>query len=384
MATFVILGGGFGGLATAHGLLPAIAAGHTVTLIDRRDRFLMGLAKLWILVGERTPEEGSRELARLVQKGIRFLKSEVASIDVKGTTVRTNSGEIRYDELVIALGAETAPEAVAGLPAEANLYDASRVPALRDALARLERGKVAITVCGAPYKCPPAPFEAAMLIDALLKRHGVRDRITIEVTIPDAHPMPVAGPHAGVKVRELLASRGIELRSEAKVASVNAAAHEITFGNGEILRYDLLLAIPPHRAPRVVREAALVDATGWIPVDTASLATTHAHVHAIGDVAAVKLPTGGMLPKAGIMAERQGEIVAANLLAAHGIAGKGAASAFDGRGYCFFEIGEHRAMRVEGEFFNEPPARTRFTEASPEGFDAKESFEAERLARWFE
>jgi sulfide:quinone oxidoreductase len=134
-----------------------------------------------------------------------------------------------------------------------------------------------------------------------------------------------------------------------------------------------------------VREANLTDATGWIPVNTANLATSHPRVHAIGDVAAVKLPTGGMLPKAGIMAEREGEIVAANLLAAYGIAahGKEGARAFDGRGHCFFEVGEHRAMRVQGEFFNEPAERTRFTEASSEDFRAKERFEAERLERWF-
>lgn len=381
MARVVILGGGFGGLAAAHALLPALASGHTITLVDRRDRFLMGLAKLWVLVGERSPDEGWGDLVRIERKGVRFVREEIAAIDLARRVVRTGGGEHAYDALIIALGAEVAPDAVPGLPPEANLYDAARVPALRDQLARVARGTVALAVCGAPYKCPPAPFEAALLVDTLLRRRGVRDAVSIEVSIPDAEPMPVAGPHAGRAVRALLAERRIALRSSSPVASVDAAARAVVFASGDRFAYEVLLAVPPHRAPRVVRDAGLTDGTGWIPVDPATLATAHPNVFAIGDVAAVKLPGPGLLPKAGIMAERHGEVVGANLLAS--LAGRAPERRFDGAGYCFFEVGERRAMQVDGTFFADPENRTRFTEPSAEGFEAKQRFERERLERWF-
>ena len=77
MARILILGGGFGGLAAANALLPALAKGHSITLLDRKDRFRMGLAKLWMLVGDRGPEEGLGNLEKLRAKGITYVKTEI-------------------------------------------------------------------------------------------------------------------------------------------------------------------------------------------------------------------------------------------------------------------------------------------------------------------
>ena len=380
MANVVILGAGFGGLTVAQRLAGATDH-HQVTLIDRRSKFMMGLAKLWILVGRREPVEGQRRLAQLRAGAVRFVKAEVEAIDLENREVRTGAGRFGYDFLVVALGAELAPENVPGLPPEANFYDAARVPTLRDSLAGVSGGTVIVMVCGAPYKCPPAPFEAAMLVDGLLRERRVREQVDLGVTIPDAEPMPVAGPAAGRMVRTTLAQRGISLRSLAQPAGVDAAARRVTFVDGSTLDYDLLLAVPPHRAPRVVEEAGLVDSTGWVPVDRSSLATGHQRVFAIGDVCAVRLPAGGMLPKAGVMAESQGEVVAANLLEA--LDGRAGREEFDGRGECFFELGDGRAVRMEGHFFRHTADRVDAGLPSAEALAAKERFERERLERWF-
>jgi sulfide:quinone oxidoreductase len=380
MANVVVLGAGFGGLTVAH-RLAAVSGRHQVTIVDRRSHFMMGLAKLWVLVGRREPAKGQRPLARLQAGAVRFVQAEVEAIDLEHREVRTGAGRLAYDFLIVALGAEVAPEAVPGLSPEANLYDAARVPRLRDSLAGVSGGSVVVMVCAAPYKCPPAPFEAAMLVDNLLRERRVRSQVDLEVTIPDAEPMPVAGPAAGGMVRAVLAQRGISLRSSARPAGVDAAARRVTFVDGGTLDYDLLLAVPPHRPPRVVAEAGLVDSTGWVPVDRSSLTTAHERVFAIGDVCAVKLPAGGLLPKAGVMAERQGEVVAANLLEA--LEGRAGGEQFDGSGECFFELGDGQAMRMEGHFFRPVADRV---DAGPPGAEAladKERFERERLERWF-
>ena len=144
--------------------------------------------------------------------------------------------------------------------------------------------------------------------------------------------MPVAGPAAGRRPGRQLAER-IALIAGHKMISVDAAARELAFDTpgGAVRRsYDLLLAIPPHRAPQAARDSGLADAPGWIAVDPSSLATSHANVYAVGDVAAVKLPGSGVLPKAGIMAELEAEVVAANILAE--LDGRPARAAFDVNG----------------------------------------------------
>ena len=381
MAEIVILGAGFGGLATAHALRPALTQGHTVTLIDRSSRLLMGLSKLCVLVDERSPEAGCGDRTRLNASGIRVIEAEVTHVDRAARRVRTSAGDHPYDYLIVAMGAETAPDAIPGLPVPSNLYDRAQVPGLRDQLKTITKGTVAIVVCGTPYKCPPAPFEAAMLVDSFLRARGVRDSVALEVVIPDPNPMPVAGPSAGQQARALLQERGITLRANAKLTRVDSAAGELFFAQGERLRYDILLAIPPHRAPLCVKEAGLTDASGWIPVDPETLATSDPQVWAVGDVTAIRLPGSGMLPKAGIMAELQGEVVGQNLLGT--LEGGGTKRTFDGSGYCFFEVGGHRAMMLHGAFYSEPGNRVRFEAPSTEAYAMKERFESERLARWF-
>jgi sulfide:quinone oxidoreductase len=379
MARILILGGGFGGLAAAHALLPALAEGHALTLVERKRTFAMGLAKLWVLTGERPPEAGRGDLAALEEKGVERIEAEVERIDLDARAVETTRGRRAFDFLVVAMGAETPAAGVPGLRAEQNLYDAAAIPGLRDRLAAIERGRVAIVIAGAPYKCPPAPFEAAMLVHALLVRRGVRERVALEVAIPDAEPMPVAGPEIGRRVRALLLERGIEVRSGEKPASVGE--RDVLFPSGARLAYDVLLAVPPHTAPAAVRAAGLTDASGFVPVDPRTLATAREGVYAVGDVAVIRLAPAGMLPKAGLLAERQGEVVGRNLLAR--LRGEAEEAAFDGAGACFFEVGERRAMLVEGSFYSEPGKRVRLGDPSAEVFARKVAFERERLARWF-
>jgi sulfide:quinone oxidoreductase len=180
---------------------------------------------------------------------------------------------------------------------------------------------------------------------------------------------------------ELVESRGIRVKALHKILRVEAQAKRLHFEGGLEAAYDLLLAVPPHRPPAVVREAGLTDASGWVPVDPRTLASSAPGVYAVGDVNGLKLPAGGMLPKAGIMAELEGEIVADRILASLGQSLK--PKDFDGKGYCFFEAGEGRAMKVQGDFFGPTTDRVRMEAPSEEGFQAKQAFEAERLKSWF-
>lgn len=381
VADILILGGGFGGLAAATRLGRAAGGRHRVTLVDRHDTFAMGLANLWMLAGLRNPGEGTGDRRRLAADRVTFRKASVRRIDLGGRVVETDTGPLPFDELIVALGAETAPDSIPGLPAENNLYHPLMLPGLRDQLAALDRGRVAIVICGSPYKCPPAPYEAALLTESVVRSKGRTGAVSIAVYVPEPRPMMVAGPAVGAQVRRILEARGVKVHVEHRITAVDSSARTIRFANGNEAAYDLLLAVPPHVAPAVVKAAGLTDASGWIPVDPRTLASAHPHVHAIGDVTSLALPGGGFLPKAGVFAEWEGLLVAERVLHALGEAAH--VTEFTGQGECWFETGEGAAMIVHGTFFAGTDARVRLTEPSAEALRLKHEFERTHLAEWF-
>ncbi len=202
------------------------------------------------------------------------------------------------------------------------------------------------------YKCPAAPYEAALLVDSHLRKRGQRDKATIEFFAAEPRPMFVAGPVVGAAIRGMIEARGIAYRPEHQVKDVDPAARRIGFANGASAEYDLLIYIPPHRAPAVVREAGLTNESGWIPVDRHTLQTPFESVFALGDITSIPLKMGRPLPKAGIFAHGQAEVVAHNI--ARAWTGKGAPRQFAGKGMCFIETGRGQAGIGKGNFYAEP------------------------------
>ena len=244
--------------------------------------------------------------------------------------------------------------------------------AFHEDLAALEGGDVLVLVGGVPFRCPPAPYEAAMVARGVLDRRGVRARVTLAT--PEPQPMPIAGPEMGARVRALVESRGVALRFGAAVAGFGE--REARFKDGSSLPFDALAVVPPHRAPAVLREAGLVGESGFVPVDGAACATRHEGVWAVGDCASVPLPVGKPLPKAGVLAE------AAALVVAENIARPGSAR-LDARGSCFIETGDGLAVEAHGHFSALPAPAFTAGEPSAGALAAKRAFERERLARWF-
>ena len=378
VARCLILGAGFGGLAAAHELRASLGDEHRVTVVAHGDSFFAGLAKLWDIVGLRPLEQGSRPLARLRERGIEFVQAEITGIDPDRRTVETTGGVLEGDYFVVALGAAFDPAQVRQLGGSAhNLYDAGALPGIRRDLEALDRGTVVVAVLGAPYKCPPAPYEATLLIDDWLRRRGTRDSVAMTVFTAQPSALPVAGPEASAEVARTLEQRGIAFHSDHKPAGVKRNA--IRFDNGRVERFDVLLAVPRHVAPPVVADSPLAGPSGWIEPDPRTLRTSFDGVYAVGDCISVPLAKG-QLPKAGVFAEAHGRVAARNIVAE--IQG-GAGAEFDGRGYCFMELGDGSAAYVEGDFFAEPEPDVRMSEPDEESFRAKQAFERERLEAWF-
>jgi sulfide:quinone oxidoreductase len=382
MASIVILGGGVGGLVAANTLRRRLDRKHRVILIDRQAKHVFTPSFLWMMLGWREPSEISRDLSRLGRKGIEVVQEEIREIDPAHRRVSTERQEIAADYLVISLGAEGWLGGVPGLAdAGHNLYDLDGTLRLRDALGRFTGGRVAVLIAGLPFKCPAAPYEAAMLIEASLRRRGLRERTQVDVYTPETLPMPVAGKALGEAIKAMVEGKGIGFHPQRKLTAVDAKRGELAFEGGATAAYDLLVVVPPHRCPAVVREAGLTGETGWVPVDKATLETSHERVFAIGDVTAIKLPVGLMLPKAGVFAHAQAEAVAHNIAAA--ITGRGAPDRFDGAGYCFVEMGDGVAAYAKGNFYAEPAPAVTMRSPSRFWHWGKIYFEKRWLRRWF-
>ena len=332
-------------------------------------------------VGLRRPETIQKELAPLEKKGIEVIKGEVEAIDPQRKTVRVGGQELQADYLVISLGAQLAPEELPGLlDAGHNLYTLEGATAIRDARASFTGGRMVVLISRMPFKCPAAPYEAAMLLEHDLKRRNVRRDVSIAVYTPEPGPMMVTGPTVSAGVRSMVEGKDIEYYPQHQVTSVEGSTGTLRFADDTEAHFDFLVYIPPHIAPPVVKEAGLTGESGWVSVDRNTMETSFPGVYAIGDVTGIPLAMGLPLPKAGVFAHAEGKAVAQTI--ASKITGRGEAETFDGDGECFIEIGGGKAGFGKGNFYAEPTPEIKLHQPSRYRHWAKVLFEKYWMWKW--
>ena len=371
----LILGAGFGGLELASSLDAALGSDVEVTLVDKAEGFVFGFSKLDVMFGRVGADHVLHRYADLAPSTVRFLNTTVRSIDPVARRVLTDAGPLDADVLVVALGADLHPEATPGLvEAGHEFYTVAGAFAARDVLDAFDGGHVVVAVTSSPFKCPPAPSETALLVHDHLAARGLLDRSTVSLVMPLGVPIPPS-PAASDALLAEFAHRGIAWHPGALVRSLDPATRTCALADGTELPFDLFLGVPVHRAPAVVLDSGLAE-DGWIPVDPLTLRTKYDDVYAVGDVTSVGTP------KAGVFAEGQAAVVAAQLVAqARGATDP--ASSYDGHGTCYLEFGEGRVGKVEVTFLSGEAPRGALEGPSLELAGDKERFGAERVARWF-
>jgi sulfide:quinone oxidoreductase len=375
----LVLGGGFGGISAAVELRRLVGADHEIVLVDRKPEFTMGLRKLWELVGHGTIADGSRSRTLVARHGVDFVQTEIRTIDPATRSAETGAGRLDGDHLVIALGAVSRADLVPGLVEHGHdVWSFAGVPGAAAALEAFDGGRILVLIAGAPYPCPPAPYECAIHLHEHLLAHGLRDRTQLEVATLQPMLMPNAGREGSAWMGERLTERGIGFRLGTKTERVESG--RVVLADDE-LPFDLLIAVPPHRPPAVVADSGLVAEHGWIAVGAGTLATGHEGVYAVGDVTLIPLPNGLPFPKAGVMAELQGTRVGRAIAAE--LRDEEPPARFDGTGFCPIELGRDAAALVEGHWYAEPDPIVTITGPSAEHAAAKAAFEADHLAHWF-
>jgi len=377
--TVVVVGGGTGGIVAANRLRRRLAPEDRVVVIERDPVYRFAPSFLWLLTGERRPEQISVELGRLRRRGIELIEAEARGLDTDARRVETSNGPIGYDRLVLAPGAELAPDLLPGFgEAALNVYTVDGAVAANRALEGFAGGRLVVLVSRLPYKCPAAPYETALLSEALLRKRGVD--ATVDVYTPEPFPMPAAGAEVGAAVRSILEQRGIGFHAEQTVEQIDPGARELVLAGGERVPYDLPLGVPPHRAPALLRESTLAGPTGFVPVDPATLATEVDGVYAIGDATSIPIAGGKFLPKAGVFANKQADVVAARIAAE--LRADTPSGGFDGSGACFLELGDGAAAYASGSFYGETGPTMRLRRPGRHWHLAKIAVERYFLRRW--
>jgi sulfide:quinone oxidoreductase len=370
----LILGAGFGGLELATTVSEALGDAVEITLIDRSDAFVFGYSKLDVMFGRTTPEAVRLPYSEIAKPGVRVLRETVTAIDPEARRVTTHAGAHEADVLVVALGADYDLAATPGLAEGGNeFYSVAGATALRDVLPTFSGGRVVVGVCGAPFKCPPAPSECALMLHDHLVERGVRDDCDLKIVIPFGSPVPPS-PETSRALVEAFAERSIEFVPSRRVASIDPSRKVAVLDDGGELPFDLFLGVPRHRAPDVVIESGMAE-DGYIPVDSRTLATRYPGVYAVGDVATVGVP------KAGVFAEGAARVVARQLIAK--ARGGALPEGYDGRGSCYIEFGAGRIGRVDVDFLSGPKPTGAFQAPSTELVAEKALFGSSRRARWF-
>lgn len=345
-----------------------------VTLIDKGDAFVFGFSKLDVMFGRTTLDAVRLPYREIAKPGVRVLRETIAAIDPEARSVTTDAGVHEADFLVVALGADYDMDATPGLAEGGNeFYSVAGARRLAGIIPTFSRGHALIGVCGAPFKCPPAPSECALLLDDALRARGVREDCQISFVIPLGTPVPPS-PETSAALIEEFAAREIALIPGRRVSALDPGRSVAILDDDTELSFDLFLGVPKHRAPDVVLSSGMTE-DGYVPVDSATLQTRYPGVYAVGDVA-----TAGV-PKAGVFAEGAARIVAQTLIAE--LRGGEPPGPHLGQGTCYIEFGQGRVGSVDIDFLSGPTRTGTFNAPSTALLAEKEHFGASRRARWF-
>ncbi|WP_072690145.1 NAD(P)/FAD-dependent oxidoreductase [Rhodococcus marinonascens] len=370
----LVLGAGFGGLELTTELSDALGEEAEVILIDKTEGFVFGFSKLDVMFGRATPESVFHPYRDCIKPGVEFVQATILSIDPMRRRVQTDAGPYEGDVLVVALGADLDPAATPGLlEGGQEFYTEAGAFAAADVLADFSGGRVIVGVTSTPFKCPPAPSEAALLLHDFLTERGLREGSDISLVLPLPSPFPPA-PDASRAVLAAFKERGIGFYPNDMVREIDPVRNIARLAGGDEMEYDLFLGVPVHRVPAVVEEAGMcVD--GWVPVDPYTLQTRFTDVFALGDVASVGTP------KTGVFAAGQAVVVAQALIAR---CRGGQSQPYGGRGICHLEFGNQQVATIDVTF---PPGKTPHGAmvVGPSAAIAadKSEFAATKIRRWF-
>ncbi|CCC82454.1 NAD(P)/FAD-dependent oxidoreductase [Thermoproteus tenax] len=386
MKKVVIIGGGIAGMTVAKTLIEG-KANVEITVLNSSPHYFSGPSRPLLLTGEQSLDRIVRGYEEAMVRGVRVITGTVFSIDpdnrkvkyVGGYASSGGTGELAYDYLVVAPGVVLDGSNIVGYDKYrhkvANVYDPGRVHVLKNRVWSAERGRIVVYAPKAPYRCAPAPTETALLIDAVLRNRGVRNRFEIiHIDANDKTQPPVIAD----VVSQIYQNQGIQLVTNQEIVEITDT--EVVTKSGERYKYDILALLEPNRAPKFIEEAGLgkafVDVRG--PQDLRH--PKYDDILAAGDAAALPFPKNQEIAF-------ESALFAANkILEMEGSAYRASVQyAFVGWAYVGNPEGrlETLSVRFGLDFTSQPPKPTKDPQPKREYTAAKDSWEQSYLANLF-
>ncbi len=351
--TILVLGGGIGGVHAAKELSREIGNEDGINLarilvFERNKKSLYAPSLTWMMVGKREPEDIYRELSKIEFNGIEVIQGKIEQVNPNAKTVTSNGMTYRGDYIIISLGVAQNNSANL-IPAGHNFYTVEGAQSFHKELKSYKGNKISILVSSRPYKSPVAPYEAAMLVDNYLGENNRRDDVEIHLYTPEDKPMPFANPEISTRVLELMNNKNIHYHPNHHFIEANQDQIVFKTESNDTLSVEpgLLAYTPKHTAPNVLKEAEMVGKSGWVEPNPNTLETEHENVYVIGDVIELSAEKNQPMPKAGIFAQHQAEVVAHNI--ARKISGRSSNRTFKYKGSYILDSGD-KADKISGDF----------------------------------
>jgi sulfide:quinone oxidoreductase len=300
----VIAGGGVAGLEALLALSALAEDLVEVDLISPSEEFIYRP----MLVAE---PFGSAEILRLEiprivrEAGAEYTKEAVVSVDPAARTVTTGGGgEIRYDALLIALGA-TPVEAVPGAHTFGDEAERGRFTELLAALGRRGVTRLAFVVPRAAT-WSIAAYELALLTAA--ERDARRlEGVELALVTHEAAPLDLFGSSASELVAARLEEAQVSLQTSSSVDRFEDG--HLRLSAGEPLAVDAAVALPALEVPRLPGLPQRLH--GFVQTDAAMHVAGLEAVWAAGDATWFPIKQGGL-------AAQQADAVAEHIAARAG------------------------------------------------------------------
>lgn len=310
----VIIGGGWGGLSAARQL----AASCDVTLIERNKEFIsLPLSNRWLagLDDGRRLRQNYQKTAELF--AYRFAQADVKGFDMNRRSVSTSVGEFVYDWLIVAAGISESDDALVSGDRQAAAELRLRFPSantpgreldiVHRKLADFKGGEFLINLPLAPYRCPPAPYERAVIIAQMIKSRGLKAHLTVvEPNAPWAGYQRVFNEQFRDQVTYLPNTRLRQVDPFRRIATLDI----------DEIHFDDAILMPPQRAADLCANNGLNgNNSTWATVHPRNFAFLgDDRVFVIGDSVGAVSPIFGHYPKTGELASRMGQIVATEII----------------------------------------------------------------------
>ncbi|MCC6751076.1 MAG: NAD(P)/FAD-dependent oxidoreductase [Deltaproteobacteria bacterium] len=348
----VVGGGGTGGTLAANLLSRKLNGSAQVTLVDPSGRHVYQPGFLYLMLGQLQAQALSRPERQLLRSDVRLLVDGAERIDPDARTVALASGEtLAYDALVLAAGARLSTDEIPGFDQGVDhFYSADAATRLWERLQAFHGGTLVVGVGGVPFKCPVAPLEALFLVDDYLRRRGLRGKTELHYVTPMPHIFHLEA--VTPMLEELVRDRGVIVHDLFNLDSVNHDERVLVSYEGEEVRYDLAILVPPHKGSLLAERSGLADRGGWLKTARTTLEVEATErIWALGD--ATNLPVS----KAGSVAHAQAPVVAERVSAAlEEREPTGKHQAFGGDTLCFIEVGQHKATLLRFSYTKPPSA----------------------------